>query len=127
MNRHIRVLVVDDLAAMRMSVRSVLKHLGITAVVEAPDGYTALDIMRSDRVDLLITDLDMPGMDGIELLQAVRSDAVLQDIPVLFLTGEAEKTRVLEAAQAGVSDYILKPFTVDILECKLQNIFGRDR
>jgi len=120
----IRILVVDDLEAMRMSVSSILKHLGFACITEAPDGHTALAMLRSDRVDLVITDLDMPGMDGIELLQAVRSDADLKHVPVLFMTGEAEKTRVLEAAQAGVNDYVLKPFTVAVLDQKIRKIFG---
>lgn len=124
MVKDIRILVVDDLAAMRMSVCSILKHLGFACVAEAPDGHAALALLRSDRVDLVITDLDMPGMDGIELLQAVRSDAALKDLPVLFMTGEAEKTKVLEAAQAGVNDYVLKPFTVAVLDQKIRTIFG---
>lgn len=124
MFRDIRILVVDDLAAMRMSVCSILKHLGCACVAEAHDGHAALALLRSDPVDLVITDLDMPGMDGIDLLRAVRSDAALKDLPVLFMTGEAEKNRVIEAAQAGVSDYVLKPFTVSVLEKKIRAIFG---
>ncbi|MBM4310624.1 MAG: response regulator [Deltaproteobacteria bacterium] len=124
MIRDISILVVDDLEAMRMSVCSILKHLGFSRVLEAPDGHTALAMIRSNPVGLVITDLDMPGMDGLELLQAVRADAVLKDLPVLFMTGEAEKTRVLEAAQAGVNDYVLKPFTVAVLDQKIRTIFG---
>ncbi len=126
MNMDISILVVDDLEAMRMSVRSILKHLGFNRVLEAPDGHTALSMIRSTPVGLVITDLDMPGMDGIDLLRAVRSDADLQEIPVLFMTGEAEKTRVLEAVQAGVSDYVLKPFSVAVLDQKIRTILARD-
>jgi two-component system chemotaxis response regulator CheY len=120
----IRILVVDDLEAMRMSVCSILKHLGFNRVLEAPDGHTALDIIRSSPVGLVIADLDMPGMDGIELLQSVRSDAEHSDLPVLFMTGEADKTRVLEAAKAGVNDYVLKPFSVAVLDQKIRKILG---
>jgi len=126
MNRDIRVLVVDDLEAMRMSVCDILRHLGFTNVVQAQDGNQALAMLRSQDVDFLITDLDMPGMDGVALVRALRSDDALKDIPVLFLTGQGEKSRVVEAAQAGVNDYMLKPFTMALLESKIRAILGQD-
>lgn len=125
MNRDMKILVVDDLEAMRLSMCDILAHLGFTNVAAARDGHQALEIVREERVDFLITDLDMPLMDGIELLRAIRSDDALKNIPVLFLTGDAEKNRVAEAAQAGVNDYLLKPFAVDMLDRKIQKIFGQ--
>jgi two-component system, chemotaxis family, chemotaxis protein CheY len=122
MDKGIHILVVDDLEALRMSVCTILRHLGFDNISAAQDGQQALDIIRSNRVDLLITDLDMPAMNGIELLHAIRANDSLKHLPVLFLTGEAENHRVLEAARAGVNDYILKPFTVDVLDRKLQKI-----
>jgi two-component system, chemotaxis family, chemotaxis protein CheY len=123
MNRDMKILVVDDLEAMRLSMCDILAHLGFTNVIAAQDGQQALALVREDRVDFLITDLDMPAMDGIELLRAIRSDDALKHIPVLFLTGEAEKNSVVEAAQAGVNDYLLKPFSLDVLDRKIQKIF----
>lgn len=125
MNMDMRILVVDDLGALRMSVCSILKHLGFKNVVAAEDGFQALEMLASQSVDFLITDLDMPGMDGIELLRAVRADAHLKEVPVLFLTADGEKTRVMEAFRAGVSDYILKPFTIDLLDTKIRSVFGQ--
>jgi len=126
MNRDLRILVVDDLEAMRMTVCSILRHLGFVNIAEARDGHQALATLRSQGIDFLITDLDMPGMDGFALLRAVRSDAALKDLPVLFLTGDGEKTRVMEAAQAGVNDYILKPFTMAVFESKIRAIFAQN-
>lgn len=123
MNKDMKILVVDDLEAMCMSVCDILAHLGFTNVIAAQDGRQALELVREDRVDFLITDLDMPAMDGIELLLAIRSDDALKHIPVLFITGEAEKNRVVEAAQAGVNDYLLKPFSIDVFHQKIQKIF----
>ncbi len=123
MNRDMKILVVDDLEAMRLSMCDILSHLGFTNVIAAQDGQQALGIIREDGVDFLITDFDMPNMDGIELLRAIRSEDALKHIPVLFLTAEAEKSSVIEVAQAGVNDYLLKPFSLDVLDRKIQKIF----
>ena len=124
MNMDIKILVADDLEAMRMSVCSLLQHFGFTNVAEARDGRHALEILRADAVDLLITDLDMPNMDGFSLLQAIRSDTMLKNLPVIVLTADAEKDSVRQAAQAGANDYLVKPFTVDVLEQKIKNVLG---
>jgi two-component system chemotaxis response regulator CheY len=123
MNRDMKILVVDDLEAMRLWMCDILSHLGFTNVIAAQDGQQALEIIREDRVDFIITDLDMPAMDGIELLRAIRSDDALKHLPVLFITGEAEESSVIKVAQAGVNDYLLKPFSLDVLDRKIQKIF----
>jgi two-component system chemotaxis response regulator CheY len=120
-----KILVADDMETMRMSVCAILHHLGFMNVTVARDGIQALEIIRSDGVEFLITDLDMPNMGGIALLRAIRADDALKSLPVLFLTAEAEESSVIEVAQAGVNDYLLKPFTVDVLERKIQKIFGQ--
>jgi len=123
MNRDMKILVVDDLEAMRLWMCDILSHLGFTNVIAAQDGQQALELVREDRVDFLITDLDMPAMDGIELLRAIRSDDALKHLPVLFITGEAEESSVIKVAQAGVNDYLLKPFSLDVLDRKIRKIF----
>jgi two-component system chemotaxis response regulator CheY len=123
MNMDMKILVADDMEAVRTSVCALLQHFGFTNVSGARDGHHALEIIRSDGVDLLITDLDMPNMDGLELLHAIRSDDVLENLPVLVLTADAEKDSVRKTAQAGANDYIIKPFTMEVLEQKIKNIF----
>jgi two-component system chemotaxis response regulator CheY len=118
-----KILVVDDLEAMRLSICDILSHLGFTNVIAAQDGQQALELVREDSVDFLITDLDMPAMDGIELLRTIRSDDALKHLPVLFITGDAEKNSIVAAAQAGVNDYLIKPFSLDMLHQKIQKIF----
>jgi two-component system chemotaxis response regulator CheY len=123
MNMDMKILVADDMEAVRTSVCTLLEHFGFTNVIGARDGHHALEIIRSDGVDFLITDLDMPNMDGFALLRAIRSDDVLQKLPVLVLTADAEKDSVRKAAQAGANDYIIKPFAVELLEQKIKKIF----
>jgi two-component system chemotaxis response regulator CheY len=123
MNMDMKILVADDMEAVRTSVCALLQHFGFTDIVEARDGCQAFDIIKSNKIDLLITDLDMPNMDGIELVRAIRSDDSLKALPVLFLTADAEKNSIAEAAQAGVDDYLLKPFTMKVLEQKIRKIF----
>ena len=123
MNMDMKILVVDDMEAVRTSVCALLQHFGFANIVEAEDGCQALDIIKSNKIDLLITDLDMPKMNGIELVRAIRSDDSLKALPVLFLTADAEKNSIVEAVQAGVDDYLLKPFTMKVLEQKIRKIF----
>jgi len=125
MDMNMKILVADDMEAVRTSVCALLQHFGFTNIVEAGDGDQALDIIRSDGADLLITDLDMPKMDGLELLRAIRSDDALKTLPVLFLTADAEKNSIVDAVQAGADDYIIKPFTADLLEQKIRKIFKK--
>ncbi len=123
MNMDMKILVADDMEAVRTSVCALLQHLGFMNIVEAGDGYQALDIIKSNKIDFLITDLDMPNMNGIELVRAIRSDDFLKALPVLFLTADAEKNSIVAAVQAGVDDYLLKPFTMKVLEQKIRKIF----
>lgn len=120
----INVLVVDDFATMRRIIKNLLKQLGFEKIDEAEDGMKALQKLKSESFDLVISDWNMPNMTGIELLQAVRSDAGLKETPFLMVTAEADKENVLLAIKMGVSNYIVKPFTADVLQEKLQKIFG---
>jgi len=117
-----RFLVVDDFAPMREIVRKMLEELGYQHVHEAADGAAALQMLRSMPFDLLITDWAMPNLPGIELLKAVRSDPALARLPVLMLTGEVKREQIVEATQAGVNGYIIKPFTQQTLTAKVNKI-----
>jgi two-component system chemotaxis response regulator CheY len=119
-----KFLVVDDFSTMRRIVKGTLNELGYTDVTEADDGNTALPLLRNGNFDFLITDWNMPGMPGLELLKAVRGDARLAKLPVLMLTAEAKRDQIIEAAQAGVSGYVIKPFTADTLKEKIDKILA---
>jgi two-component system, chemotaxis family, chemotaxis protein CheY len=123
-SKDLKFLVVDDFSTMRRIVKNLLSDLGYQNVVEADDGNTALPILQQGDIDCLITDWNMPGMHGLELLKAVRSDAKLAKLPVLMLTAEAKREQIVEAAQAGVNGYVIKPFTAEILKEKLDKILG---
>ncbi|MDY6941623.1 MAG: chemotaxis response regulator CheY [Pseudomonadota bacterium] len=125
MDKNMKILVVDDFSTMRRIVKNLLGELGLTNVVEADDGKTALPILQSSRIDLVITDWNMPGVTGIELLKSIRSDPSLTAIPVLMVTAEAKREQIVNAAQAGVNGYIIKPFTAATLKEKLEKIFER--
>jgi two-component system chemotaxis response regulator CheY len=118
-----RFLVVDDFSTMRRIVRNLLKELGYTNVEEAEDGAAALQKLRGDRFDFVVSDWNMPNMTGLQLLQAMRADAALKSLPVLMITAEARKENIIEAAQAGANGYIVKPFTAATLDEKLAKIF----
>ena len=118
-----RFLVVDDFATMRRIVRNLLKDLGFTNVDEAEDGVVALNKLRSEKFDFVVSDWNMPNMTGIDLLKAVRADAALKSLPVLMVTAEAKKENIIEAAQSGANGYIVKPFTAATLDEKLNKIF----
>jgi two-component system, chemotaxis family, chemotaxis protein CheY len=124
MSKDIKFLVVDDFSTMRRIIKNLLHDLGYQNVVEADDGNTALPILQQGDIGCLITDWNMPGMHGLELLKAVRSDAKLAQLPVLMLTAESKREQILEAAQAGVSGYVIKPFTAETLKEKLDKILG---
>ena len=118
-----RFLVVDDFSTMRRIVRNLLKELGFTNVQEAEDGVEALNKLRGAEFDFVVSDWNMPNMTGIELLRNIRADAKLKHLPVLMVTAEAKKENIIEAAQAGASGYVVKPFTAATLDEKLKKIF----
>ncbi|MFA5371039.1 MAG: chemotaxis response regulator CheY [Sideroxydans sp.] len=119
-----KFLVVDDFSTMRRIVRNLLKELGFTNVQEAEDGVDALQKLRSDPFDFVVSDWNMPNMTGIELLRTIRADAGLKHLPVLMVTAEAKKENIIAAAQAGASGYVVKPFTAATLDEKLKKIFA---
>lgn len=124
-DKNLKFLVVDDFSTMRRIVRNLLKELGYANVDEAEDGVAALQKLRGGNFQFVVTDWNMPNMTGIELLRAIRADGALQHLPVLMITAEAKKENIIEAAQAGASGYIVKPFTAATLEEKLGKIFEK--
>ncbi|MCF6246060.1 MAG: response regulator [Desulfobacula sp.] len=122
MDTSIKVLIVDDFATMRRILKNVLKQLGFKNLVEADDGTTAWEILERQQIDLIIADWNMPKLTGLELLKKVRASALHKTIPFLMVTAEAQKQQVLEAVQAGVSNYVVKPFTAEAIDNKLEKI-----
>ena len=120
-----KILVVDDFSTMRRIIKNLLKDLGFANIQEADDGSTALPMLQQGDFDFVVTDWNMPGMQGIDLLRAIRADANLKHIPVLMVTAEAKKEQIVAAAQAGVNGYVIKPFTAGTLKEKLAKIFER--
>lgn len=123
MDLSMKVLVVDDFATMRRIIKNVLKQIGFIHILEADDGTKALEVLKGNKVDLIISDWNMPQMTGLDLLKMVRNDASTKAIPFLMVTAEAQKDNVLQAVQYGVSNYIVKPFTGDAMKEKLNQIF----
>ncbi len=124
MSKDLKFLVVDDFSTMRRIIKNLLHDLGYSNVTEADDGKTALPMLQAGDFDFLITDWNMPGMPGLDLIKAVRADARLAKMPVLMLTAEAKRDQIIEAAQAGVNGYVIKPFTAETLKEKLDKILG---
>jgi two-component system chemotaxis response regulator CheY len=121
-SKNMKFLVVDDFSTMRRIIKNLLHDLGYTNVTEADDGATALPVLQAGGIDFLITDWNMPGMPGLDLLKAVRADEKLKGMPVLMLTAEAKREQIVEAAQAGVNGYVIKPFTAITLKEKIDKI-----
>lgn len=118
-----RILIVDDHATMRKIVKNLLKQINFTNAEEADDGTTALEKLKKEDFDFVITDYNMPQMDGMALLKAIREDEKLKKLPVLMITAEASKENILHAAHLGVNDYVVKPFNAEILQAKIDKIF----
>ena len=124
-DKNMKILIVDDFSTMRRIIKNLLRDLGFTNTQEADDGATALPMLQNGNFDFLITDWNMPGMQGIDLLKNVRADPNLSSLPVLMVTAEAKREQIVEAAQSGVNGYIVKPFTAQTLEEKINKIFER--
>lgn len=120
-----KILIVDDFSTMRRIVKNLLRDLGFNNTSEADDGQTALPMLKTGKFDFLVTDWNMPGMDGLTLLREVRADENLKDMPVLMVTAEAKREQIVVAAQAGVNGYVVKPFTAITLKEKINKIFER--
>lgn len=118
-------LIVDDFATMRRIIRGLLKEIGYARSEEAEDGVSALKLIRLQPIDVVITDVNMPKMDGFELLSSIKSDATLRHLPVLMVTAEARKEDIIRAAQGGAAGYIIKPFSRQSLEDKIRKIVAR--
>ncbi len=125
MNKDMKILIVDDFSTMRRIIKNLLRDLGFTNTDEADDGQTALPKLEAGGFDFLVTDWNMPGMQGIDLLKAVRAHPDLKELPVLMVTAESKREQIIEAAQAGVNGYIVKPFTAATLKEKIDKIFER--
>ncbi len=119
-----KVLVVDDMSTMRRIVKNVLRQIGFSDIMEAENGQDALTKLKAGGFGLVVSDWNMPVMQGIVLLRAVRADAELKTLPFLMVTAEAQKENLIEAVQAGVSNYVVKPFTAEVLQGKLEKIFA---
>lgn len=125
MDKGMKILVVDDFATMRRIIRNLLRDLGFNNSEEADDGVTALPMVKTGRYDFLITDWNMPLMEGIDLVRSIRANPELHDLPILMVTAEARREQIVAAAEAGVNGYIVKPFTAQTLEQKIAKIFER--
>lgn len=125
MDKNMKILIVDDFSTMRRIIKNLLRDLGFTNTAEADDGSTALPMLQNGNFEFLITDWNMPGMTGIDLLKSVRADDKLKNLPILMVTAEAKRDQIIEAAQAGVNGYVVKPFTAAVLKEKIEKIFER--
>ena len=120
---NMKILVVDDMSTMRRIIKNALQQIGFSNVDEAEDGKGALQKLRNDQFNLVISDWNMPVMNGLELLKEIRGDSNLKDTPILMVTAESKKENILEAIQSGASNYIVKPFTAQTLQEKIEKIF----
>lgn len=126
-DKNTKILVVDDFSTMRRIIKSLLQGLGFTNIHEANDGLTALPKIRSEQFDLVLTDWNMPGMDGLEMVKAIRADQdpLVANVPILMVTAETKREQIVAAAQAGINGYVVKPFTAVALSSKLELIDSR--
>jgi two-component system chemotaxis response regulator CheY len=124
LNTGAKILVVDDFSTMRRFIRNILDQLGYTEVEEADDGDSALEKLRGTRFNLVIADWNMPRMNGLDLVRAIRADEGLKTIPVLMVTAEASKENIIEAVKSGASGYVVKPFSSDVLKEKIEKVLS---
>jgi two-component system chemotaxis response regulator CheY len=125
MDPKMKILVVDDFSTMRRIIKNLLKQIGYENIGEAEDGMQALEALKQQKFDLVITDLNMPNMDGIKLTKMLRGEEELKHLPILLVTAESDKIKVIEAIRAGISNYIVKPFVGEVLQEKIYKIFGK--
>ena len=125
LDKKIKVLIVDDFSTMRRICKHLLKQIGFTNIVEADDGTTALNVLKKEKVELVLTDWNMPKMNGLELLKAIRKDPNLKHLPVIMVTAEALNENIIAALKAGVNNYIVKPFNAQTLEKKIEDVLGK--
>jgi two-component system, chemotaxis family, chemotaxis protein CheY len=124
MDLNMKVLIVDDFATMRRILKNIMKQIGFSDITEADNGKNALKILKSQPIDLVLCDWNMPEMPGIDVLNTVRADDDLKATPFIMVTAEAQKENILEAVKAGVSSYVVKPFTAETVEEKLKKVFS---
>ncbi len=122
-DKGMNILVVDDFNTMRRIIRNILKQLGFDNCSEAENGQRALEVLKKDKFDFVVTDWNMPVMTGLELLKGIKADPELKHIPVMMVTAEAQQQNIVEAVKAGASNYIVKPFTAEVMEEKINKIF----
>jgi len=122
MDLKINILIVDDFPSMRDLIKGILKHMGFSNFIEAEDGAEALRLIENEKIDLIISDWIMPNMNGLDLLKTIKDRKGLKDIPFIIVTADGAKDKVLTAIEAGVSNYIVKPFTPETLQAKVQNV-----
>ncbi|HOS97006.1 MAG TPA: chemotaxis response regulator CheY [Deltaproteobacteria bacterium] len=125
LDKNMKILVVDDFSTMRRIVKNILRQLNFANIIEADDGATAIEVLQREKIDLVVSDWNMPKMTGLELLKAVRADDALKHIPFLMVTAEAQQENIIEAVKSGVSNYIVKPFTAETLSQKINQIFNK--
>ncbi|MCF6281607.1 MAG: chemotaxis response regulator CheY [Candidatus Polarisedimenticolaceae bacterium] len=125
MDKNMKILIVDDFSTMRRIIKNLLRDLGFSNTQEADDGLTAWPMLQTGNFDFLVSDWNMPGMTGLDLLKKVRADPALSSLPILLVTAESKREQIIEAAQAGVNGYVVKPFTAGTLEEKINKIFER--
>ncbi len=123
-DKNIKILIVDDFSTLRMSLKNILVQLKFESIDEAEDGKEAVEKLKENDYDLVITDVNMPNMNGFELLEHIKADERLKNIPVMFITAEAEREKIIRSIQAGLDTYITKPFTIATLQQKLDKIFS---
>ena len=124
MDFNMEVLIVDDFATMRRILKNILTQIGFSNLYEATDGKHALKVLKNQKIDLIMCDWNMPEMTGLDLLNAVRADDELKSIPFVMVTAEAQKENIIQAVQAGVNNYVVKPFTPETITQKLEKVFG---
>ena len=124
MDLNMKILIVDDFATMRKILKNILKQIGFKNISEADDGKSALRVLKKESFDLILSDWNMPEISGLELLNSVRSDSKLKNIPFVMVTAEAQKDNILEAVKSGVNSYIVKPFTAETVGEKINKVFG---